>query len=145
MGFTPGTIHISEPKRPDIWRKAFALTNISESPDVCPDFILVIFVTSQKCRGWGLCRHLWGWLLRGGPSTEHYQVLHTHSFSGRADWVEMGQNRFSGTADTSAVLDNICNCSLFKWRAFTTPCGSRSSGRKFFIIRGTLKSFLNML
>lgn len=51
MGFNPGAIHTSEPNRPEIWRKAFALTNISESPGVCPDFVLIIFVMSQKCRG----------------------------------------------------------------------------------------------
>lgn len=51
MDFSSGTIHLSEPNRPEIWRKAFALAKISESPGVCPDFFLVTFVTSQKCRG----------------------------------------------------------------------------------------------
>lgn len=144
MGFNPGTSHTSEPNRPEIWRKVFALTTISGSPGVYPDFILVTFMTSQKCRCWGLCRHLWSWLLATQRSsrygalsgTAHPQLL----WEGRLDrkWNKHLSN-------TTAVLENICNGSLFKWRAFTTPCGNRSSGRKFFIIRGTLRRFLNML
>lgn len=94
MGFNPSTIHTSEPNRPDIWRKAFALTKILGWPGVYPDFILATFVASQKCRGWGLCRHLWGWLLADSVELQVWKIIRyctpTASLWGQTGW-KMGQ------------------------------------------------------